>query len=111
MYSFTSDCTYSFTVAVMKQFNHPHIIKLFGVVTQGMSTYIVMELAPMGQVRIPGPVLIRVRYYSTTLSFIFVVASVPDTEEHGDSSIDTAGVHTSIVFSNGTFGIKKLCTS
>ena len=37
--------------AVMKQFNHPHIIKLFGVVTQGLTTYIVMELAPLGQLR------------------------------------------------------------
>ena len=36
----------------MKQFNHPHIIKLFGVVTQGLTTYIVMELAPLGQVGI-----------------------------------------------------------
>ena len=34
----------------MKQFKHPHIIKLFGVVTQGLTTYIVMELAPLGQV-------------------------------------------------------------
>ena len=65
----------------------------------------------MGQVSILGPVLIRVQYYSATLSFIHVVASVPDTEEHGDSSIDTAGVHTSIVFSNGPFGIEKLRTS
>ena len=36
--------------AVMRQFSHPHIIKLFGVVTQGVSTFIVMELAPLGQV-------------------------------------------------------------
>ncbi len=41
---------YCFFVAVMKQFNHPHIIRLFGVVTQGFTTYIVMELAPLGQV-------------------------------------------------------------
>ena len=34
----------------MKQFSHAHIIKLFGVVTQGFTTYIVMELAPLGQV-------------------------------------------------------------
>lgn len=95
----------------MKQFNHVHIIKLFGVVTQGMSTYIVMELAPMGQVSILCPVLIRVRYYPTTLSFIRVVASVSDTEEHGDSSIDTAGVHTSIVLGNGPLGIEELRTS
>ncbi|XP_019852139.1 PREDICTED: focal adhesion kinase 1-like isoform X1 [Amphimedon queenslandica] len=37
--------------AIMKQFNHPHIVKLFGVVTQGLRTYIVMELAPLGQLR------------------------------------------------------------
>lgn len=36
--------------AVMKKFEHPHIIKLFGVVTHEKTTYIVMELAPLGQV-------------------------------------------------------------
>jgi focal adhesion kinase 1 len=37
--------------AVMKQFDHPHIIKLFGVVSHEKKTYIVMELAPFGQLR------------------------------------------------------------
>ena len=43
----------SYLSAVMRQFNHPHIIKLFGVLTHGVSTYIVMELAPLGQVSLP----------------------------------------------------------
>ena len=40
----------SLSTAVMKKFDHPHIIKLFGVVTHDTQTYIVMELAPLGQV-------------------------------------------------------------
>ena len=34
----------------MKKFDHPHIIKLFGVVSHERQTCIVMELAPLGQV-------------------------------------------------------------
>ena len=37
-------------VAVMRKFNHPHIIKLYGVLSHGAATYIIMELAPLGQV-------------------------------------------------------------
>jgi focal adhesion kinase 1 len=37
--------------AVMKKFDHPHIIKLFGVMSHDRQTYIVMELAPLGQLR------------------------------------------------------------
>ena len=44
----------------MKQFSHPHIIKLFGIVTNGPTTYIVMELAPLGQVCIVYCMLIIV---------------------------------------------------
>ena len=33
----------------MRQFHHPHIIRLFGVV-QEQAILIVMELAPLGQV-------------------------------------------------------------
>ncbi len=36
--------------AIMRKFNHPHIIRLFGVVSHEQATYIIMELAPMGQV-------------------------------------------------------------
>jgi focal adhesion kinase 1 len=39
--------------AIMKQFSHPHIIKLFGIVTHGLTTFIVMEFAPLGQVNHP----------------------------------------------------------
>lgn len=35
----------------MRQFHHPHIIRLYGVVHE-QSIYIVMELAPLGQVNI-----------------------------------------------------------
>jgi len=35
---------------VMRQFEHPHIIKLIGLVTQN-PTYLVMELAPFGELR------------------------------------------------------------
>ena len=40
----------SVSPAVMKKFDHPHIIRLFGVVSHERKTYIVMELAPLGQV-------------------------------------------------------------
>jgi hypothetical protein len=39
-----------FVAAVMCKFKHPNIIKLFGVVTHMDLAYIVMELAPHGQV-------------------------------------------------------------
>lgn len=38
--------------AVMKKFDHPHIIKLIGVVYNKKQLYIIMELAPLGQVRL-----------------------------------------------------------
>ena len=37
----------------MRQFEHPHIIKLIGVVSNS-PTYIIMELAPYGEVRTIG---------------------------------------------------------
>lgn len=39
-----------FSTAVMRKFNHPHIIKLFGVISYQSMTFIIMELAPLGQV-------------------------------------------------------------
>ena len=36
--------------AVMQKFNHPHIIKLYGVLSNQQMTYIIMELASLGQV-------------------------------------------------------------
>ena len=35
---------------IMKQFEHPHVIKLIGVVTS-VPIYIIMELAPFGEVK------------------------------------------------------------
>lgn len=40
-----------FVAAVMCKFKHPNIIKLYGVVSHMDLAYIVMELAPHGQVR------------------------------------------------------------
>ncbi len=49
--SFVHACTRTHLcrAAVMRQFHHPHIIRLFGVV-QEQAILIVMELAPIGQV-------------------------------------------------------------
>ena len=54
MYICTLVCMHTHThshmrAAVMRQFHHPHIIRLFGVV-QEQAILIVMELAPLGQV-------------------------------------------------------------
>lgn len=48
----TDVCPYSVFAAVMCKFKHPNIIKLYGVVSHLDLAYIVMELAPHGQVRI-----------------------------------------------------------
>ena len=50
MYNYHTHTTHTHTVAVMRKFSHPHIIKLFGVMTDNSATYIIMELAPYGQV-------------------------------------------------------------
>jgi focal adhesion kinase 1 len=36
---------------VMKQFDHPHIIRLIGLCMEPPPIYIIMELAPHGEVR------------------------------------------------------------
>ena len=41
--------SYSFAVDVMKQFDHPHIIRLIGLCMDA-PVYIIMELAPHGEV-------------------------------------------------------------
>jgi len=53
-----------FLVVVMCKFKHPNIIKLFGVVSHMNLAYIVMELAPHGQVCVFGEGCVCVEWSS-----------------------------------------------
>ena len=76
-------------VAVMCKFKHPNIIKLFGVVSHMDLAYIVMELAPHGQVSWIDGACITVD--STGVSHIFQLYGVDSTLHGQISGIDSLG--------------------
>ncbi len=43
-----------FSSDIMQQFDHPHIIHLIGICSVDSPIWIVMEVAPLGEVRDPG---------------------------------------------------------
>lgn len=47
---FTFDLCDSFVIVTMRQFDHPHIVKLMGVITEN-PVWIIMELCTLGEVR------------------------------------------------------------
>ena len=59
--------------AVMRKFNHPHIIKLFGVMSHEQATYIVMELAPLGQV---SSVSMVTQFEATLHAYYYITSSI-----------------------------------